>query len=200
MQVKAIKPNFSSTSLSVITADGQCHSLIILYATEPPALVYSFGKDSTVSFAAHHSNPSEIQSDLRTLSGEPGFLYHCSRNEGITWILRSIYIHNQVLWFSFLVRNRSNIDFNPENIQFSLEDRKKTKRMAVQERELSPEHEPRVLPIKGNQSQSFSVSFHSFTIPRNKVLIAEMKDFSGRHLVMRIGHRLLLRAKQFHHQ
>src|SRR6266498_834118 len=49
LQVKADKPNFSETNLSVITADGNLYSFIVDYLNEPWQLNIVFQKDTLTS-------------------------------------------------------------------------------------------------------------------------------------------------------
>src|SRR6266487_5764395 len=67
LQVKADKPNFSETNLSVITADGNLYSFVVDYLNEPSQLNIVFQKDALnplkneqVIFSKNNNNAGEL--------------------------------------------------------------------------------------------------------------------------------------------
>ncbi len=54
-------------------------------------------------------------------------------------ILRGIYIKDHLMWFRIEIKNHSEVDYQPENVRFSVRDKHIGKRTAVQEMQKIPD-------------------------------------------------------------
>jgi len=177
LELKAGKANFAATNISVITADGKLYSFIASYAIEPAVLNISFREDSVLLKQKH-------------------FLHISTRDEDMKLSLISIYIQDRVLWFEFLLKNNSLIDFEPGYVKFFLQDKKKAKRTAAQETEMTPLNRVLVEAVSGYDKRGFVFAFKQFTIPKDKRLICQVSEQGGgRLLELRIKHQALLKAR-----
>ena len=155
IRVKATVKNFrSETNMSVITEDGSFYTFNVKYADEPLILnveMKDFIHDgSTVN---RPNNAQEIY--LKELGSESPMLVHlimkslhkedkrkvkhigCKRF-GIQYILKGIYVHNDLLYFHTEIKNQSNVPFDVDYITFKIVDKQVAKRTAMQEQVLFP--------------------------------------------------------------
>jgi conjugative transposon TraN protein len=187
LQLKAGTQKFTSTNLSVITADGKLYSFMLSYANDPAVLNISFVKDSSVLFR-----------DAQTILSQKNFLYRHHAGEGAELILRSIYVKDQLLWFTLELKNNSFLDYHPEYFHFFIEDKRKAARTAMQETTLIPVYPETILStIPGKKTKKFTLSFAPFSFSRNKKMVIEMSEKNaGRLLTLPISSRILLKAKK----
>src|SRR6266542_2633211 len=68
LQVKADKPNFSETNLSVITSAGKLYSFIVHYLKEPPQLNIAFQRDTLSPFKSGQAIFSETNNNAEELN------------------------------------------------------------------------------------------------------------------------------------
>ncbi len=102
-------------------------------------------------------------------------------------ILQGIYIHDHLLWFKLKLENSSDIDFESENIRFSVKDKHSGKRTAVQETDLSPLWRNPDQKVAGQSEQDFVFAFPSFTINKHKKLLIQISEKNGeRQLILEI--------------
>ena len=110
--------------------------------------------------------------------------------------LQSIYLANGIMWFNLHFKNKSLIDYKPVYVRFFLQDRKRAKRTAVQQTELTPSYAQPIGNVKGRQGSDLVIGFPVFTIPRTKELIIEVGEQNGgRALRLRVPHSVVLKAR-----
>ena len=152
IRVKATVRNFrTETNMSVITEDGSYYSFNVKYADEPLLLnveMKDFIHDgSTVN---RPNNAQEIY--LKELGSESPMLVHlimkslhkenkrkvkhigCKRF-GIQYLLKGIYVHNDLLYLHTEIKNQSNVPFDVDYITFKIVDKKVAKLCGARGRE-----------------------------------------------------------------
>ena len=194
IRVKATVKNFrSETNMSVITEDGSFYTFNVKYADEPLILnveMKDFIHDgSTVN---RPNNAQEIY--LKELGSESPMLVHlimkslhkedkrkvkhigCKRF-GIQYILKGIYVHNDLLYFHTEIKNQSNVPFDVDYITFKIVDKQVAKRTAMQEQVLFPLRAYNyAVRVAGKQSERTVFCLPKFTIPDGKRLVVEMNE------------------------
>ena len=124
------------------------------------------------------------------------FLHEKVSNGKVKLILQGIYLRNDIMWFSFRVKNRSRIGFSPAYTRCYVEDKRRMKRTAFQEIPLHPLYETPVTTIAGDSEQTMEMGFHPFSIAKDKKLIIQMAEQDGsRQLDLAISPGILLKAK-----
>jgi conjugative transposon TraN protein len=201
LQVKAAKPNFAETNLTVVTADGSLFSYVLNYADKPtginikvqnaqlkPESVAVFTKDAT--------------NDLIQRSAEKISLKRKSANgpndvaNGTSIAIKGLYVQDDVLYFQFALQNYSALNYNIKLFRFFIKDKKKSKRTASQEIEINPIY---ILGntdvIRSNSEQVVVVAVPKFTIPDKKVFIVQMQEQNGgRNLQLEIRNKEIFKA------
>jgi conjugative transposon TraN protein len=207
LQVKAGKQNFHQTNLTVVTTDGQLYSFLVDYTNEPSVLNFSFSKDSVSSAI----EPAE--KDKAVLSGTPlneagfktitdevcqqkRFLHIRSREQKMRLSLESLWLKDKVMWLALQLQNKSLIDYSPDYIRFFVRDKKRGKRTAIQESEITPLYGKADSTVAGEQLQKVVFAFRPFTIPKTQELVIQVGEQNGgRSLVLPVSHKVLLKAR-----
>jgi conjugative transposon TraN protein len=205
LQVKAGKQDFHQTNLTVVTTDGQLYSFLVDYTNEPSVLNFSFPKDSdgtesTGKDKAVVSGTPLNEAAFKTITEEvcqqKRFLHIRSREQKIRLSLESIWLANKVMWLALQLQNKSLIDYKPDYILFFVRDKKRGKRTAIQEAEITPLYGNADSAVAGEQSQKVVFAFRPFTIPKTQELVIQVEEQNGgRSLVLPVSHRVLLKAR-----
>jgi conjugative transposon TraN protein len=189
VQLKADKPNFVQTNLSVITVDGSLYSFIVDYAAQPSQL------NIIVENKNQRTDDSEKAQAIKLSSGsnealckavaqkiETSKTVHGKKTsiDQIQLKVNGIYVNNDVIYFRFRVKNNSNISYDLGNIRFSIKDREKSARTANQEIELKPVFTyGSIDKVQADSTTSFIVALAKFTLPDSKYLSVRMIERNG---------------------
>jgi conjugative transposon TraN protein len=201
LQIKAGRKDFEETNLTVITADGKLYSYVLNYSERPAVLNLQFKEPSTSSgiiFTEGSYNEAELMETSEKIASSQRSVFGKEDNRhGIRLQLKGLYVREGVIYFQIGLLNRSNIDYDLDQIRFFVRDRKKSKRTAVQEREIIP-----VLSRKspstiiGGSEQVLVFAFPKFTIPDQKYLAVQMMEKNGgRHLELKIGNPTIIKSE-----
>ena len=214
IRVKATVKNFQNeTNMSVITEDGSFYTFNVKYADEPLLLnveMCDFIHDGEA--VNRPNNAQEIY--LKELGSESPLLVHLimksvhkedkrivkhigSKRFGIQYVLKGIYVHNDLLYLHTEIKNLSNVPFDVDYISFKVVDKKVAKRTAIQEQVLFPVRAFNyAVRVAGRQSERTVFCLPKFTIPDDKQLVIELceKD-GGRHQSCVVENEDLVLAK-----
>lgn len=204
--VKGFEPQ---TNFSVITDDGRFYSFNIYYSPYPESSSYdlSHNKKPTEKTNINDVLFDELGTDSPSLSGliletiykqdKRAVKHIASRSFGITFSLKSIYIHNGKYYFHTVIENKTNVPFPIDFINFKIVDKKLAKRTVVQEKIRLPLRTYKPLtsaPGKATERNVFLLD--QFTIGDDKVLQIEVFEKNGgRHQVLKIENSDLVRAR-----
>jgi Bacteroides conjugative transposon TraN protein len=203
LKVKAGVKDFSETNLSVITADGKLYSFVVEYATQPSYLNINVGKiaeaDSTQVIYSEPSTNKNIFSAYAdsVISRGPNMHAIHAASSKVSIALNALYIHEGVLFCRFALKNKSNINYDIDQLHFYIRDKKESRRTASQEIELHP------LFISGDTAMIRSgsklplvIALQKFTIPDAKYLSIEMMEKNGgRNLFLKVKNRHIMKAQ-----
>ncbi|WP_349768189.1 conjugative transposon protein TraN [Phocaeicola vulgatus] len=197
IRVKATVKNFQNeTNMSVITEDGSFYTFNVKYADEPLLLnveMCDFIHDGEA--VNRPNNAQEIY--LKELGSESPMLVHLimksvhkedkrivkhigSKRFGIQYVLKGIYVHNDLLYLHTEIKNSSNVPFDVDYVSFKVVDRKVAKRTAIQEQVLFPVRAFNyAVRVAGRQSERTVFCLPKFTIPDDKQLVIELCEKNG---------------------
>lgn len=202
LQVKAGKPNFEETNLTVVTADGSLYSYVLNYAEKPtgmnirvknaqlsPTPVAVFSKDATNDEIQR--NAEKIVVKRKTIDGIDAV------SNGVSVAIKGLYVHVGVLYFQLQFQNTSAFNYDIKMLRFFIKDKKKSKRTASQEIEVDPLYILGNTVIIRNQSEQIVVvAVPKFTIPDKKVFMFQMQEENGgRNLSIEMENKQLFKAK-----
>ena len=210
LRVKATVRDFEAeTNFSVITNDGRFYSFNVYYSSYPEALSYDL---LTMQKAVDKANGNdvlfeELGNNSPSLAGllletiyknDKRIVKHIgAKSFGIQFILKGIYIHNGKYYFHTELRNRTNVPFQIDFINFKVVDKKVAKRTVVQERPMIPLRTYKPLDEIGGKSIEQNVFLlDQFTIADDKVLLIEIFEKNGgRHQTLQIENSDLIKAR-----
>ena len=209
LRVKASVKDFETeTNFSVITNDGRFYSFNVYYSAYPEALSYDL---LTMQKAVDKENGNdvlfeELGNNSPSLSGllletiykkDQRIVKHIgAKSFGIQFILKGIYIHNGKYYFHTELRNRTNVPFGIDFIDFKVVDKKVAKRTVVQERPMIPLRTYKPLnEIGGKAIEQNVFLLDQFTIADGKVLLIEIFEKNGgRHQTLQVENSDLIKA------
>lgn len=209
LRVKASVRDFENeTNFSVITNDGRFYNFNVYYSSYPEALSYDL---LTMQKAVDKANGNdvlfeELGNNSPSLAGllletiykkDKRMVKHIgAKGFGIQFILKGIYIHNGKYYFHTELRNRTNVPFQIDFINFKVVDKKIAKRTVVQERSLTPLRTYKPLDgIAGKSTEQNVFLLDQFTIADDKVLLIEIFEKNGgRHQTLQVENSDLIKA------
>lgn len=206
VQVKADKPNFTQTNLSVITIDGKLYSFIVDYDPQPSQLNIIIEKQNLIVSDSISMPPIKLSSgnnealfqlvakkiiSSEVVRGEKDKHYQMKLQ------LNGIYIHNDVLYFRLFLQNISSISYDVSAVRFNIKDKQKSKRTATQELDLQPLYSYKSFTnIQSDSSVISVIALPKFTLPNSKYLSIQIFEKNGgRDLALNIKNCDIMKAK-----
>lgn len=200
LKVKAGQKDFKQSNLSVVTDDGKVYTFNVNYAADPPYQAIDLRRPSQkpqVQFSGFPMNKKQIADYMKIVSGQKPYLHGVRQHKyQMKFKLKGIYVSNDVLFFCFSVKNKTQLHYNIDFIRFYVKDKKQSKRTAMQEQEINPLL-VKIMQENGRDTGKIIVAaFKKFSIADNKNFISEMMEKDGdRNFQLKISQRQLLKAK-----
>jgi conjugative transposon TraN protein len=209
LRVKASVKDFDQeTNFSVITDEGRFYSFDVCYSPNPSYQSYDLlsmqksasKQEADVLFEElGNSSPSLANLLLEIIyKQDKSIIKHIgARSFGIQFILKGIYIHNGKYYFHTQIKNRTNVPFQIDFINFKVVDKKIARRTVVQERPMVPLRAYKPLDtIFGRSIEQNVFLLDQFTISDDKVLVIEIFEKNGgRHQTLHVENSDLIRAR-----
>ena len=214
IRVKATRKHFrSETNMSVITEDGNFYTFNVKYADEPVKLSVEMADFLHDGEAVNRPN-NALDIYLQELGCESPLLvklimqsiYKNDRREikhigckrfGVQYLLKGIYVHNDLLYSHLQLKNSSNVPFNVDYLTFKITDKKVAKRTAIQEQVVWPVRAyNNVQVIGGKRTERMVFTLPKFTLADDKQLVVELHEQQGgRHQTFTVENADLVRAR-----
>lgn len=207
LQLKAARHSFPQTNLTVITSDGIIYEFTVSYIKEPLQQVLTMENVSFPSRKGIERGTVIFQTDMtetqmenvasRIVNAKRSVRFVNESSFKIGLSLHGIYINENVIFYRFKVRNRSNINYDVDFLRFFIEDKQKVKRTASQEVVIKPIYVfGDVNKINGQSSCDVVYALEKFTIPDAKRLVFEMYEKKGgRNISLSIKNKTIVNAR-----
>jgi len=206
LKIKASKPSFSETNLTVVTSDGRLFGFTLNYIANPASTLLDLregvfsGTIQPARFSALSLNSLELKklSEKVISTGKKRYGVH-DENQMVKADLCGIFIKDNVVFYKLVINNRSPIDFQSGHVQFYVRDSKKSKKVALQEEELHPVS---IYPESGitalsENSHTAVIGFEKFTLAEGKKLAIEITERAGgRNLALEVKNKHILKARK----
>lgn len=203
LMVKAGIENFEPTNLSVVTGEGSLYSFILHYQPDPSKLNFQVtstteGKNPTAIFTNSEDWESRMQSNAQWVSTKKKALKGIrDRGNKVSLELNGLYLAGKGFYLQFEIENDTQIPYDIGQFRLYIRDKKKTKRTASQEIEITP------LLTYGNaqyvnaqSAQVIVLAVDKFTIPDKKELIVQLLEKNGgRNLQLKINNKQISQVK-----
>ena len=154
LRVKAATPDFlTTTNLSVITQDGRFYNFDIFYNATPTVTtmdfkrimneynIEDFSTKTDILFTdIGRQSPAVAQLIMESIYQQKrNFIKHIgSKNAGIQFLLRGIYVYQGKLYFDIRMKNRSSLPYQVDFITFKVVDKSTGKKEVAQEIPIQP--------------------------------------------------------------
>jgi conjugative transposon TraN protein len=199
--LKASKQYFYQTNLTVVTSDGRLYVFVLNYDEDCPDLNIkaenwlAASKDILFSLENENQKKIEQQASLALSKKKKTFGLKKSRFQ-ISLEVNGIFIHQDVLYLRIVFENKSNINYDIDQLRFFIRDQRKSKRTASQEIEILPLYATSPSSVIPDQSEITRVyALDKFTIPENKYLTLQLIEKNGgRHLELNIKNNFFERV------
>lgn len=211
LRIKASAKDFTDeTNFSVITEDGRFYNFNVFYSAYPTTLNYDLLAMQKAS-ARENGNDvlfEELGNNSPSLAGllmetiykknKRAVKHIGSKNYGIQFLLKGIYVHNGKFYIHTELRNTSNIPFAIDFVNFKIVDKKVAKRTVVQEKPMTPLRMYKPLTeIAGKATEQNVFLLDQSTITDDKVLLIEIFEKNGgRQQTLQVENSDLVHARQ----
>ncbi|MGF7232001.1 conjugative transposon protein TraN [Arachidicoccus sp.] len=141
LQIKAATQHFVQTNLTVITTGGHFYSFLLSYNFNPSQLNFILSEQDCLHSLTQSLNAMThpaIEANAQTAAAKKSNLHIRKTNGDILFMLKGLYVKNNVFYFKLAIENNSPIDYNISQLRFFTCDKKKIRRTASQQLELLP--------------------------------------------------------------
>jgi conjugative transposon TraN protein len=199
LQVKAARPDFDTTNLTVITSDGKLFSFLVGYTAQPLSLNIQINNDAVEVASFRYDDPNDAKvarSAILAKNNQARNISIKDRSSESELLLSSIFVDDDLLLYKIELSNNSALKYEIENLRFFVRDKKNPERTALQETEIKPLH---ILgdtsAVTPHTSHTFVFALPKMTIPDKKYLAVQVQEKNGgRHMTLKVRNRHLLRA------
>jgi conjugative transposon TraN protein len=199
--LRAAQSNLPPTNLSVYTSDGKLHGFWVRYV-EKPVHPWVRLQDSNEPVQRRTDTKTYTEDRLLSLCDSvwlSAMARHGSSNRQyrLRWLLRGIYTYPGLLFFPLELVNHSSMDYELERVRFIIRGKRRAKRVATQERELSPVFiQGDTTPVAAGERRRLVLVLPAFTASGKRELHITIEEKGGgRELFLDISSRKLTRAK-----
>lgn len=197
LQVKAAMASFDTTNLTVITGDGTLYSFLASYCQSPGSINIKIGKSiNAIGGSGREPNEADIEQALiQARQNDSSNVSIKDQSSRAKLALSGIYICGDVLLCKLTLTNQSPIKYDIETLRFSIRDKKRPKRTAIQETYITPFRVLDDIGFGPNAERTFIYAIPKMTIPDKKLLsIALHEKDGGRHLNLKVRNRHILKS------
>lgn len=214
LRVKAATPDFlTTTNLSVITQDGRFYNFDIFYNATPTVTtmdfkrimneynIEDFSTKTDILFTdIGRQSPAVAQLIMESIYQQKrNFIKHIgSKNAGIQFLLRGIYVYQGKLYFDMRMKNRSSLPYQVDFITFKIVDKSTGKKEVAQEIPIQPLRTYQELQRVEARSKANAVyMLEQLTLDDDKLLKVEIFEKNGsRYQSFTIGNEDLIYARE----
>ena len=126
-----------------------------------------------------------------------GFLHRTAASDGLRVTLKGIYLLDSLCWLTVELRDRTVLGCPACSMRIYTEDRKKIKRTATQEVEITPVYTEGMGKVSGKGCQVMAVAIRPMMVGSGKWLVIGVSDEDGnRRVVLKVKGKVLRRARR----
>lgn len=203
LRVKAASENFAPTNATVITTDGKVYSFYVSFSDYPDDRPIDMGKQlyeekAQAELAGRLLNDAQVSTICRSVCSKKPFLKKPKvKSYGVQLSLKGIYAEKDMLFFQLELKNKSPMEYTVDFSRFYVRDRKRAKRTAWQEQELTARevYDQHAGTTAAGSTQYVVLAFPKFTIADHKQFVIQIFEKNGdRHLELKIDGKKLMQA------
>jgi hypothetical protein len=201
LAIRAARGRFVATNLAVFGLDGRIYSFNLEYSDTAAAWEYRVEPTGDggrgLILTGLPADEDKLREDARMLKTKRGWMRASVNTKKMRLSVTGIYYADSLLWLAGKIRNRAVPDFVVQRVRLFLEDRKRVKRMALQEADMDPVYIDEGGLVAGNTTEGFAVAYRGIAVPDGKRVVLEFAERDGgRTMRVRIPLKKLLAARK----
>jgi hypothetical protein len=203
LAIRAARGRFVATNLAVFGMDGRIYSFNLEYSDTATAWQWRVEPNGDAArgliLTGLPADEDKLREDARILKTNRGWMNAAVKIQKMRLAVTGIYYADSLLWLAGKLRNRSVPDFAVQRVRLFTEDRRRVKRMAVQEAEMDPVYTDwdGAGLVAGETIRGFALAYRGIAVPQGKRLVLEVAEREGgRTIRLRIPLKKILAARK----
>jgi hypothetical protein len=201
LALRAARGYFVPTNLAVCGMDGRVYSFNLVYADTAEAWQYRVEAAGDTGrgliLTGLPADATRLSEDARAIGAKQGWMHAAVNIKKIRLVVTGVWSADSLIWVAGLLKNKSQVDFAVGRVRLFTADRKRVKRMAMQQGELEPVWTSGAGLVGGKATGSFSLAYRGIAVPEGKRVVLEIAERNGgRVLRLRIPLKKILAARK----
>lgn len=203
VKVKSVvnkKENFTETSITVVSIDGNIYPMTVGYARNPKEMSISFSDGGNALFNDMNVDDDKMRKLSEWIIQKGQYINDLGIEENkMMFLLSSVFTDQDIIAFHLYAKNKSKIDYPIDFVKAHIADKKTGKRYLTQEEELYPFYsyysgDGNV--IHGKDDIDIVFFYKKFTISKEKILYFELyEENGGRNLRFNAPYKTIINAE-----
>lgn len=203
VKVKSVvdkKENFTETSITVVSIDGNIYPMTVGYAKKPKEMSISFSDGGNALFNDMNVDDDKMRKLSEWIIQKGQYINDLGIEENkMMFLLSSVFTDQDIIAFHLYAKNKSKIDYPIDFVKAHIADKKTGKRYLTQEEELYPFYsyysgDGNV--IHGKDDIDIVFFYKKFTISKEKILYFELyEENGGRNLRFNAPYKTIINAE-----
>lgn len=203
VKVKSVvdkKENFTETSITVVSIDGNIYPMTVGYAKNPKEMSISFSDGGNALFNDMNVDDDKMRKLSEWIIQKRQYINDLGIEENkMMFLLSSVFTDQDIIAFHLYAKNKSKIDYPIDFVKAHIADKKTGKRYLTQEEELYPfysYYSDDGNVIHGKDDIDIVFFYKKFTIPKEKILYFELyEENGGRNLRFNAPYKTIINAE-----
>ena len=203
VKVKSVvdkKENFTETSITVVSIDGNIYPMTVGYAKNPKEMSISFSDGGNALFNDMNVDDDKMRKLSEWIIQKGQYINDLGIEENkMMFLLSSVFTDQDIIAFHLYAKNKSKIDYPIDFVKAHIADKKTGKRYLTQEEELYPfysYYSDDGNVIHGKDDIDIVFFYKKFTIPKEKILYFELyEENGGRNLRFNAPYKTIINAE-----
>jgi hypothetical protein len=201
LALRAARGRFTATNLAVFGMDGRIYSFTLEYSDTAAAWQWRVeprgDSGHGLILTGLPADEDKLREDARAVKIKRGWMHAAASIKKMRLIVTGVYSADSLVWLAGWVKNRADLDFAVQRVRLFTEDRKRVKRMAVQEAEVDPAYADEGGSVAGETTQGFALAYRGIAVPDGKRVVLEFAERDGgRTIRVRIPLKKILAARK----
>jgi len=126
-----------------------------------------------------------------TLDSLEPFMHETVREGKVSLTLRGIYQRDGLMWLYLVVKNKSAVNFSPDHLRCSIQQKRHLRRMAVQELPVQPVYDSLPAAVASGSEEEVMVGLRPHVLPKDKQMVLQLGEKEGgRALQLSLGNKI----------
>lgn len=203
VKVKSVvdkKENFTETSITVVSIDGNIYPMTVGYAKNPKEMSLSFSDGGNALFNDMNVDDDKMRKLSEWIIQKGQYINDLGIEENkMMFLLSSVFTDQDIIAFHLYAKNKSKIDYPIDFVKAHIADKKTGKRYLTQEEELYPfysYYSDDGNVIHGKDDIDIVFFYKKFTISKEKILYFELyEENGGRNLRFNAPYKTIINAE-----